>query len=89
MTFYATVTVEGGGEPQEIDARPSDALNLAVRTGAPVYVAAEVIDRPASGRNQSHWGAPTSKTESESPGQRTTRRPSSGFRPSGDPCRRS
>ena len=43
MTFYATVTVEGGGEPQKIAARPSDALNLAVR--APVYVAAEEIDR--------------------------------------------
>jgi len=45
MTFYATVTVSSAGESHEIDARPSDAVNLAVRVAAPVYVAAEVIDR--------------------------------------------
>ena len=39
-TFYATVTVDG----QELDARPSDAINLAVRTGAPILVAPEVLD---------------------------------------------
>ncbi len=44
-TFYATVTVSAGGESHELDARPSDALNLAVRVGAPVFVAAEVIDQ--------------------------------------------
>lgn len=45
MTFYATVTVTSGGESHDIDARPSDALNVAVRTGTPLYVAGEVIDR--------------------------------------------
>ena len=40
MTFYATVTVDG----QELDARPSDAINLAVRTGAPILVAADVLE---------------------------------------------
>ena len=40
MTFYATVTIEG----RDIDARPSDAINLAVRTGAPIVVAPEVLD---------------------------------------------
>ncbi len=45
MTFYATVTVTTAGESHEVDARPSDALNLAVRVGAPVFVATEVIDQ--------------------------------------------
>lgn len=45
ITFYATVTVTADGESHELDARPSDALNLAVRVGAPVFVAAEVIDQ--------------------------------------------
>lgn len=44
-TFYATLIVSAGGESHELDARPSDALNLAVRVGAPVFVAAEVIDQ--------------------------------------------
>lgn len=35
-TFFATVVVSAGGEPQEVDARPSDALNLALRSGAPI-----------------------------------------------------
>ncbi len=44
-TFYATVTVTAAGESHEVDARPSDALNLAVRVGAPVFVAPEIIDK--------------------------------------------
>jgi RNA polymerase sigma factor (sigma-70 family) len=39
-TFYAEVTVDG----KTLDARPSDAINLAVRTGAPVLVSATVLD---------------------------------------------
>jgi len=42
-TFYATIAVENGSGASEIDARPSDALNLAVRVGAPIYVAEEVF----------------------------------------------
>ncbi len=42
--FYATVTVTGGGAPHEVDARPSDALNLAARVGAPIFVEAHVMD---------------------------------------------
>ena len=45
VQFYASITVSAGGESHEVDARPSDALNLAVRVGAPVFVAAEVLDQ--------------------------------------------
>jgi RNA polymerase sigma factor (sigma-70 family) len=42
-TFYATVAVASAGKTEEIDARPSDALNLATRIGAPIYVADEIM----------------------------------------------
>ena len=37
-TFYAVVVLAGPGGTVEVDARPSDALNLAVVCGAPVRV---------------------------------------------------
>jgi RNA polymerase sigma factor (sigma-70 family) len=37
-TFYALVRVGVDGRSQDLDARPSDALNLAVRVGAPIFV---------------------------------------------------
>jgi RNA polymerase sigma factor (sigma-70 family) len=43
-TFYAVITLAAGGRTSEIDARPSDALNLAVRVGVPIYVDEEIMD---------------------------------------------
>jgi bifunctional DNase/RNase len=37
-TFFAVVAVQAGGETREVDARPSDALNLAMRSGSPIFV---------------------------------------------------
>jgi len=37
-TFIATVTVRAGDRVREVDARPSDAINLAARVNAPLYV---------------------------------------------------
>jgi bifunctional DNase/RNase len=45
--FYATVHLRGPAGPEEIDARPSDAINLALRSGAPILVAARVMDEAA------------------------------------------
>ena len=42
--FYATVTIRAGEESHEVDARPSDALNLAVRLGCPIFVEPAVMD---------------------------------------------
>jgi len=42
--FYAQVMLRGGAT---VDARPSDALNLAAITGAAVYVADELLGLPA------------------------------------------
>jgi uncharacterized protein len=45
--FYAQVMLRGGAT---VDARPSDAINLAATTGAPVYVAAGLLDVPTGPR---------------------------------------
>ena len=42
--FYAQVMLRGGAT---VDARPSDAINLAAVTGAQVYVANELLGVPA------------------------------------------
>ena len=42
-TFYAKLSLDS----QEIDARPSDAIALAVRFGVPIYVSDKVMDEAA------------------------------------------
>jgi bifunctional DNase/RNase len=42
--YAATVEVEGSAGMRSVDARASDALNLAAITSAPVFVSPEVID---------------------------------------------
>ncbi|PZV15563.1 MAG: hypothetical protein DCF22_07050 [Leptolyngbya sp.] len=42
-TFYASLTVVQGEVKKEIDARPSDAIALALRTNCPIWVLEEVI----------------------------------------------
>ncbi len=43
-TFYAEVTVDTRTGRRVLDARPSDAIALASRTGASIWVADEVLD---------------------------------------------
>ena len=43
-TFYARIVMDIDGKSMEIDARPSDAIALAVRVNAPLFVAEEVMD---------------------------------------------
>jgi len=43
-TFYATVWMEQGGEPIALDARPSDAIALALRSDCPIFVSKSVMD---------------------------------------------
>ena len=46
-TFYAKIILEVSGFSQEIDARPSDAIALAVRAQSPIFVAETVMDSAA------------------------------------------
>ncbi len=44
-TFFARIVIEQYGRNIEIDARPSDAIALAVRVDVPIYVEAHVLDQ--------------------------------------------
>jgi bifunctional DNase/RNase len=43
-TFYALIYMKVNGESMAVDARPSDAIALALRTQAPIFVEDYVID---------------------------------------------
>jgi len=43
-TYYARITLQRNGSEIEVDSRPSDAIALAVRSGAKIYVADDVIE---------------------------------------------
>jgi hypothetical protein len=43
-TFFATLVLDVNGKSLEVDSRPSDAMALAVRVGAPIFVAEHVLD---------------------------------------------
>ena len=43
-TFYARIHVQRNGDAIEIDARPSDAIALALRSEAPIFVLAPVLE---------------------------------------------
>ncbi|MBT3390938.1 MAG: bifunctional nuclease family protein [Anaerolineae bacterium] len=43
-TFYGNIVLRLHDQEMNIDARPSDAMNLAIRSGVPIYVALEVME---------------------------------------------
>ncbi len=43
QTFFATIRLDLDGRPVEVDSRPSDAIALAIRSGAEIFASDEVI----------------------------------------------
>jgi hypothetical protein len=43
-TFYARLVLRQAGEEIVVDARPSDAIGIAVRSGCPVFISEAVVD---------------------------------------------
>jgi bifunctional DNase/RNase len=43
-TFYASIVLQRNGGTVTVDSRPSDAIALAVRVGAPIFVEDEVFE---------------------------------------------
>lgn len=73
-TFFAKVICRANNVEHEIDARPSDAIALAVRCDAPIYVSEEVMneagivdertpDQPSYSQSAEKRSSPTSKLE--------------------------
>jgi uncharacterized protein len=50
-TFHARILLDRDGRSSEVDARPSDALALAVRTRSPIYCSEAVLEQAALGRD--------------------------------------
>jgi len=46
-TFYAKIAIKKNGETIDIDSRPSDAVAIALRMKAPIFVSSEVIEKAA------------------------------------------
>ncbi len=46
-TFYAVLTIKQGEVKKEIDARPSDAIAIAIRLDSPIWVMEEVVAEAA------------------------------------------
>ena len=47
-TFYARIYLEKENEEHSLDSRPSDAIAIALRTGSPIFVNEEVIEKSKS-----------------------------------------
>src|SRR5215203_7298987 len=43
-TYYAVIYLEVGGRKVSVDARPSDAISLALRSKSPIFVAKKVLE---------------------------------------------
>lgn len=57
--FYAVVVVDGPAGQREVDARPSDAVNLALVAGAPILADGALLDDPAAGRRDEWQDLPS------------------------------
>jgi bifunctional DNase/RNase len=67
-TFYAKLSLDS----QEVDARPSDAIALAVRYGAPIYVSDKVMEEAAFlPENEEQTAAAAAGTPQQQKGKET------------------
>jgi bifunctional DNase/RNase len=60
-TYFATVYLENKGVERTVDARPSDAISLALRVHCPIYITQDVLTR----RNSDNLDAWLAKMESK------------------------
>jgi len=60
-TFYAVLVFERDGVETEVDSRPSDAIALALRCSAPIYVVRKVMEE-AGLAIEAQDGSPSGKT---------------------------
>jgi bifunctional DNase/RNase len=67
-TFHARLIFERDGREMELDARPSDALALAVRTDAAIFAVEEVLTRAALGADSAMLQGEDASTVVESSG---------------------
>ena len=64
-TFFAKIIVECQGNVLEVDARPSDAIALAVRTNSPIYAEEAVIEKAGIALDQEPGAADSGSPNNE------------------------
>jgi len=64
-TFFAKIIVECQGNVLEVDARPSDAIALAVRTNSPIYAEESVIEKAGIALDQDPEAADSGSLNNE------------------------
>jgi bifunctional DNase/RNase len=64
-TFYAHIIIGRGEETVSLDARPSDSIALAVRTGSPIFVAEKILEGEGSTRPPGGVSEQTDEERSE------------------------
>jgi bifunctional DNase/RNase len=69
-TFYATVVVDGPAGVAELDARPSDALNLALTVGAPIRVNRAMVEEVLASEPDARQTLALWQDDQERPGSR-------------------
>lgn len=65
-TFFARIVIEQHGRMVEVDARPSDAIALAVRTEVPIFVEPPVLDQAGVLFDEDEQSS-TAEVESDTP----------------------
>ena len=60
-TFYAVVSLRCGDQVREVDARPSDAIALALHANSPIYVSQELLEQQGVAVPQSLMEQPLGK----------------------------
>ena len=73
-TFFAKIRYVFGGKENQLDARPSDAVALAVRSDAPIYVVPAVLDEAGIPAEDESASPLARATEEEEPSEVTTAR---------------
>ncbi len=58
-TYYATLSLRSGRRHIEIDARPSDAIAIALRAGAPIFVRERLLNLPDHGAGANRRETPS------------------------------
>lgn len=70
-TFYAQIIYNKNGEQIEQDARPSDAIALAIRFNAPIFVAEDILDEAGIISESDEPAEATTAEEKKSTGEMT------------------
>jgi len=73
-TFFARLVLDRGGDEVSMDTRPSDAIALALRCSAPIFVAEKVMDEAGNVFDKSNVSDIGKKSGSEKEGQASDRK---------------